>query len=176
LRKANYILVCGLLSISILTLAGCKPKNTNTTQASEIMATPTITSTPTAIKEDVDLTTWDDAKVYTFLNEVHEYVRGIPLETTSKEQIIEKYEKYFTHELSGKIFDSLYVKTDQGWKVPDGDGGYFFTVPDDKNEVKLEFNKDYIIIRETYEIGMFSAIEYTIRHLGKPVITDWKLE
>jgi hypothetical protein len=171
LKKSNYILMCGVLSISILTLAGCTPKNTK--QATEIIATPTDNI------EEINLSTWDDRKVYAFLNEVYQYVRGIPLETTSKEQIIEKYEKYFTPELSGKIFDSLYVKTDQGWKVPDGDGGYIFIVPDDKSEgskVKIELNKDFIIIRDTYEIGLYSAIEYTIRYIGKPVISDWKLE
>jgi hypothetical protein len=171
LKKSKCILMCGLLSISILTLAGCTPNNTN--QSNEIMAT------PTAIKEEINLTTWDDEKVYAFLNEVHQYVRLIPMETTSKEQIIEKYEKYFTPELSGKIFDSLYVKTDQGWKVPDGDGGYMFMLPDDEyegSEVKLEFNKDFIIIRETFEIGLYSAIEYEIRYIGKPVISDWKQE
>jgi hypothetical protein len=182
LKKSNYILLCGLLSITFLALAGCSSKNTN--QVNELMVTPTaiitpvpsMTGTPSPI---VALTTWDEERVYAFLNEIQQYIREIPLETISKEQIIEKYERYFTLELSEKIFDSLYIKTDNGWKVPDGDGGYIFIIPDGKSQgskVKLEFNKDFIRIRETYEIGMNSAIEYTIHYIDKPVITEWKIE
>jgi hypothetical protein len=126
-----------------------------------------------------DFSTWDKSKVYKFLTEVHEYVRAIPVETTSKEVIIEKYERYFSPELSNKIFESLYVKTGNSWRVPDGDGGYIFIVPNEEyegNAVSIEFNKDFIRIRETYEMGMYSAIEYTIRYVDKPMITDWKIE
>lgn len=64
----------------------------------------------------IDLTTWDEERVYAFLNEVQQYIREIPLETTSEEQITDKYERYFTPELSVKIFESLYIKNDNSWK------------------------------------------------------------
>lgn len=127
----------------------------------------------------IDFTTWDEEKVYAFLNEVHQYVREIPLETKSKEKIIKKYNKYFDPELSEKIFESLYIKNDKGWKVPDGDGGYIFIVPEGEyegSEVQIEFQKDFIKIRETYEIGMYTAIDYIIRYNKKTIISEWKYE
>lgn len=126
-----------------------------------------------------NLTTWDEERVYAFLNEVQQYVRGIPHETKSKNAIVKMYEKYFTTELSMKIVESLYIKENSGWKVPDSDGGYIFTIPTGEyegSELTFEFRDDYIKIRETYEIGMYSAIEYTIGYKGKPVIIDWKYE
>ncbi|GAA3406949.1 hypothetical protein ACFFNY_25295 [Paenibacillus hodogayensis] len=130
-------------------------------------------------RTEIDLTTWDEKKVFAFLKEVHQYVKTIPLETTSRDQIVKKYETYFSPELSRKIFDSLYDKTGNVWKVPDGDAGYIFVVlggEQDGGKVKVEFDKDHIVIRETYEMGMYSAVQYTIRYTDKPVITDWKQE
>lgn len=130
-------------------------------------------------KNQDDLATWDEEKVFSYLNEVHQHVRKLPVETDSKEKIIEQYEVYFTPELSKKIVDSLYIqKTDSGWKIPDSDGGYIFIVPDresETSEVTIEFNQDYIRVKETYEYWMYTSIEYVIRNEDKPVITEWNL-
>lgn len=126
-----------------------------------------------------DFTAWDEEKVYEFLYEVEQHVRAIPIETTSKEQIIEEYEQYFAPELSEDIFNSLYMENDSGWKVPDGDAGYIFFVPTgtyEGSEVFFEFNADSIRIRETYEINMYSAIEYVIRYPDNPIIAEWIYE
>lgn len=124
-----------------------------------------------------DLTTWDEEKVFSFLNEVNQYVRALPIETDSKEKIIEQYEVYFSSELSKKIVDSLYIQTtDNGWKIPDSDGGYIFIVPNrksDNSQVTIEYNYDYIKVKESYEYWMYTSIEYTIRYEDKPVITEW---
>jgi hypothetical protein len=119
-----------------------------------------------------EFTTWDQARVFTFLNEVLEYTRDIPLETESKEVIVKKYERYFTQDLSAKIVDSLYVKSDKGWYIPDGDAGYSFFVPSEP-DVSIEFNKENIKVRETHEIGMYSLLEYTVIFDDKPIISDW---
>jgi hypothetical protein len=136
--------------IIILAVSGCK-NNDNTIQV---------------------FTAWDKAKVYGFLNEVFKYTREIPQEAKTKEEIIKKYERYFSPELSGKIVDSLYIKSDKGWFIPDGDSGYSFYVPEE-SELDIEFNKENIIVRESHEIGLYSLIEYTIQFDGKPIITDW---
>jgi hypothetical protein len=85
---------------------------------------------------------------------------------------------FFSPELSKEIVDSLYEKIENGWKIPDGDAGYIYFVPSrgsEESEVTIEYNKDYIKIRETYEFGMFKEIEYTIRIFDKnPKITEWK--
>lgn len=126
-----------------------------------------------------DVSAWNEEMVYQFLNDIQEFVNKIPKETTSKEQIIERYEKYFSPELSREIFDSLYMESEGKWKVPDGDAGYIFVVLGrgyEGSEVAFEFSKDFIRIRETYEIGMYSAIEYVIRYSDKPIITEWHLQ
>lgn len=130
-------------------------------------------------KNQDNLATWNEEKVFSFLNEVNQYVRALPVETDSKEKIIEQYEVYFTPELSKKIVDSLYIqKTDSGWKIPDSDGGYIFIVPDresENSEVTIEYNQDYIRVKETYENGMYTSIEYVISKEDKLVITEWNL-
>lgn len=78
---------------------------------------------------EIDFTTWNEELVYDFLNDVHQYVRKIPLETKSKDEIVKMYNEHFAPELSEKIFKSLYIENDAGWKVPDSDGGYIFIVP-----------------------------------------------
>lgn len=130
-------------------------------------------------KDTEDFTTWDEDKVYAFLDEIHQYIRGIPLETKSKDKVIKMYTTYFSAELSEKIVESLYIKNDAGWKVPDSDGGYIFILPrreQEGSEVKIEFQKDFIKIRETYEIGMYSALEYKISYKKKPIISEWTYE
>lgn len=130
-------------------------------------------------KNQDNLATWNEETVFSFLNEVNQYVRGLPVETDSKEKIIEQYEVYFTPELSKKIVDSLYIqKTDSGWKIPDSDGGYIFIVPDHESEnskVTIEYNNDFIKVKETYEYWMYTSIEYTIRYEDRPIITEWIL-
>ncbi len=126
----------------------------------------------------VELTHWDEDEVYHFLHEVQEHVRTLPAETNSRDPIIDQYELFFSPELSKEIVDSLYEKTEDGWKIPDGDAGYIYFVPSRGSEesvVTIEYDKDYIKIRETYEFGMFKEIEYTIRMIDKkPKITEWK--
>lgn len=123
-----------------------------------------------------DFSTWDEEKVFSFLNDIRGYISEIPIETDNKEKIVKLYEKYFSPELSAEIVDSLYVESDSSWKIPDGDGGYMFTVPNkEQNEVKITFNKDSIIIEEIYEpeTWMYSKIQYTITYDKKPLITEW---
>jgi Txe/YoeB family toxin of Txe-Axe toxin-antitoxin module len=200
LKNLNYILVCGSLSL-ILTLAGYVSN-----QGNEITGTPSsistpvnITGTPTqSIKKtekpkgnistsennnvtDYDFTSWNEKKLYEFLNKVLEYTHQIALKIyPSKEEILTKYQNYFTPELSVKIVDSLFVKTDRGWKVPDGDGGYIFTVPvkgkDEHSDVVIEIQKMFIKLKATYEIGMYSLIQYTIQYDNKPIITEWIMQ
>lgn len=128
-----------------------------------------------------DFTEWNEDMVYEFLYEVEKHVRNIPIETSSKEQVIEQYAQYFTLELSEDIFDSLYIENDNGWKVPDGDAGYIFFVPTGEYEgskVLIEINQSYIKIRETYEneTNMYPAVEYVIRYPDNPKITEWVYE
>lgn len=134
--------------------------------------------------DDVDakegLSAWTEEKVLTFLSEVDQYLKDnrIPVETASKEPAIKIYEKYFVPELSRTIVDSFYDKTDTGWKIPDSDAGYHFILPqkgeDGQSQLTFEFGKDAIRVRQTYETGMFTTIEYTIGFSGKPMIIDWK--
>ncbi|KGR77984.1 hypothetical protein [Ureibacillus manganicus] len=131
-----------------------------------------------AAKSD-DFSKWNDEKVYNYLNEIQNYISDIPKETNNKESIVMLYEKYFSSELSVKIVDSLYDKSENGWKIPDGDGGFIFTVPNkEQNKVLIIFNKDSIIIEETYEpeTWMYSKLQYTISYDKKPLITEWILE
>lgn len=126
----------------------------------------------------VDLSTWDEDDVYNFLEEVQQNVIEVPVETNSLEQVIEQYELFFTPELSKEIVDSNYIKTDDGWKIPDGDAGYIFFVPSrgtEDSDVTIEITKDYINIREVFEFGMFKEIEYKIGLIdNKPKIMEWK--
>ena len=126
----------------------------------------------------LDLTTWGEEEVYDFLNKVQENIRKLPTETNSINHIIEQYELFFSPELSKKIVDSLYEKTGDVWRVPEGDAGYIFFVlgkGSEDNEVTIEYSKEYIKIKETYESGMFKEIEFTIRIIDKkPKITEWK--
>lgn len=130
--------------------------------------------------ESVDLTTWDEQKVYDFIDEVKEYVMEIPYIAPTKEDVVAQYEKYFTPEWSKKIVESLYIwQTDSGWEIPPGDGGYMFWGLRNGSETKditFDFQEDYIRVRETFEMGMYSAIEYTIGYRGKPVIIDWIID
>lgn len=126
-----------------------------------------------------DLATWDEEKVFSYLNEVKQHVRNLPVETDSKEKIAEQYEVYFTPELSKKIVDSLYIQeTDNGWKIPDSDGGYIFIVPNRESEnsvVTIKYNNDSIKVKESYEhdTWIYTSIEYIIRYEDRPVITEW---
>ena len=132
----------------------------------------------TVNNNQVDLTTWDEEDVYNFLEEVQQNVREIPVETNALEQVTEQYELFFKPELSKKIVDSNYIKTDDGWKIPDGDAGYIFFVPSsgtENSEVTIDFTKEYIQIREVYDFGMFKEVEYTIGLIdNKPKIIEWK--
>lgn len=133
-------------------------------------------------KNQDDLATWDEEKVFSYLNEVKQHVSNLPVETNSKEKIIEQYEAYFTPELSKKIVDSLYIqKTDNGWRIPDSDGGYIFIVPNresENSEVAIEYNNNYIKVKESYdyETWIYTSIEYTIRYEDRPIITEWNLK
>lgn len=124
-----------------------------------------------------DLSKWNEEKVYSFLNEIKSYISEIPIETENKGKIVQLYEKYFSPELSIKIVDSLYVKSDSGWKIPDGDAGYIFIVPNkEQNKVSITINKDSIIVQEIYDFWMYSKIKYTIVYDEKPLITEWIME
>jgi maltose-binding protein MalE len=123
-----------------------------------------------------DLSKWNDEKVYSFLNEIQSYIWEMPVETDNKEKIVNLYEKYFSPDLSVKIVDSLYIESDSGWKIPDGDGGYIFIVPNkEQNEVLITINKDSIIVDEKYapESWMYTKLQYTITYDKKPLITEW---
>jgi len=136
--------------------------------------------TKNEVKGEFDFTSWDEDKVYDYLNEVDQYVKEIPTESNSKEQIVRMYEKYFSPELSQAIFDSLYIKTDNKWNVIQGDSGFIFHVPSesdsDGSKVSIEFNMEYIRILETSEFGMYSEVEYVIRYTNNPLITEWREE
>jgi hypothetical protein len=124
---------------------------------------------------------WNEEKVYGFLNEVLTYTQQITRKTyPSKEEIIREYQKYFTPELSGKIVNSLFIKSVDGWMVPDGDSGYIFMIPvkgeDEQSSVIIDIQKELIQLKVTYEIGMFSLIQYKIQYLDKPIITEWILQ
>ena len=128
-------------------------------------------------QNDYDFTTWNEKKVYDYLNEVNEYTKQIIEKTyPSKEEIIAKYQTYFAPQLSEKIVDALFVKTADGWKVPDGDS-YVFTIPIkgeyEQSDVKIDIQHKFIKLQATYEIGMYSFLQYTIQYDGKPVITEW---
>lgn len=126
-----------------------------------------------------DFSTWDEEKVYSFLNEIRSYISEIPIETDNKEKIVKLYEKYFSPEWSVKIVDSLYVQSESGWKIPDGDGGYMFTVPNqEQHGVVITINKDSIIVEEKYvpESWMYTKNQYTIMYDKKPIITEWVIE
>jgi len=125
-----------------------------------------------------DLSAWQEDDVYSFLEEVEQHIRQLPVETDSIEQVIAQYEIYFASQLSKDIVYSNFIETENGWKIPDGDAGYIFFVPSrgtDSSEVTIDFTNDYIKIQEVYEFGMFKEIEYTIELVdGKPKITEWK--
>lgn len=124
-----------------------------------------------------DFSAWSEESVYRFLNEINRYISEIPIETDNKEDIVKLYEKYFSPELSVKIVDSLYVKTESGWKIPDGDAGYLFVVPNnEQNEVSIKINNDSIIVQEYYESWMYSKIQYTLSYAQRPIITEWMME
>ncbi len=125
-----------------------------------------------------DFTTWNEKKLYDFFYEILEYTNQISMKIyPTKEEIITKYQAYFTSELSVKIVDSLFVKTNGGWRVPDGDGGYIFTVPVkgeyEQSNVEIDIQEKFIRLKATYDIGMYSFIQYTIQYDSKPIITEW---
>jgi hypothetical protein len=193
MKNLNYIFVCGLLSI-VLTLAGCMSNQSkeNTVTPSSISTPVSMTTAPTqSITEkskedkgniitsennnatDYDFTTWNEKKLYDFMNEVKEYTNQVAMKTyITKEEIIPKYQTYFSQQLSEKIVNGLFVKTDDGWKVPAGDT-YVFTVPEKGENVMLEVQKKFITLKATYEIGIYSLIQYTIQYDSKPIITEW---
>ena len=151
MRIRLLVMLCLCLSL----LLGCSPKKSN------------------------DFTTWDEEKVFSFLNEIRSHISEIPIETNNKAKIVKLYEQYFSPELSVKIADSLYVKSGNDWKIPDGDSGYLFIVPNkEQNEVKITFTKDSIIVEEIYEpeTWMYAKIQYTITYEKKPVITEWIIQ
>ena len=127
-----------------------------------------------------DFSTWDEEEVYRYLNEVQHYVSDMPIETDSKEKIVKLYENYFSPELSVQIVDSLYVvEVDNGWIIPDGDGGYMFSVPNkEQHNVVITINENTIIVEELYEpeTWMYSKMQYTITYDKKPLITEWIIE
>jgi len=121
-----------------------------------------------------DLSAWDEELVYQFLNEVEQFVRDIPIETTSTDPIIEKYEAYFSPDLSREIVNALYMETEGKWMIPDGDGAYMFVVPNqEQNEVSIQINEGSIVIEENYEFWMYTKIQYVITYDKKPVISEW---
>ncbi|OEH86983.1 hypothetical protein BHU72_01635 [Desulfuribacillus stibiiarsenatis] len=154
-----------MLLVFAISIVGCTPTKDHTTP-----------NTPPSDNPEL-ATTWNEERVYAFLEEVNLHVRQIPYQTNSKEAVIQQYEQYFSPELSETIFNSLYDKTDTGWLVPDSDAGLIFVVLGKSNEssaTEFEFKEDSIRIRETYDMGMYNAIEYTISFdTGKPIITDW---
>ncbi|MBO8171935.1 MAG: hypothetical protein H0Z33_08590 [Bacillaceae bacterium] len=127
-----------------------------------------------------DFTSWDEEQLYDFLQDVKAHTqKSYQLTFVQKAEIIAHYEKFFSPELSKKIVDSLFVQTDEGWKVPDGDAGYIFFVPakeSDNSDVVIDFEEDYIRLKVTFETGMYSAIEYVIEYDEKPLITEWQME
>lgn len=128
--------------------------------------------------QQVDLSTWNEEDVYRYLEEVRHHIWDIPVETTSIDSVIEQYEQFFHTELSKTIVESNFIKTENGWYIPDGDAGYIFHVPNRDSEqsvVTIDFSNDEIKVKEVYEFGMFKEIEYTVALInGKPKITEWK--
>lgn len=129
---------------------------------------------------DIDFSNWNEERVFKYLAKIKQHINDIPVIVNNRDDAIKKYEKYFTIELSNKIFDSMFVQINNQWRVSDGDAGYIFTVPsreEETNKVDVTIEKDELKVRITYEIGMYSIIEYTIRNQnGEPVITEWKQE
>jgi len=127
--------------------------------------------------EPHDFSNWDEERVYRFLNEIDSHISDIPLETDNKEEIVQMYEAYFSPELSVKIVDSLYQPADRGWKVPDGDSGYIFFVPDNQqNKVTMDIGQDAITVQEEFEFWMHARNQYTITYDQKPIISEWIME
>jgi hypothetical protein len=123
-----------------------------------------------------DLTDWDAALVEQFLAEVGRFVREIPAETASLESVVAAYEQYFTPELSRAVVQSLYVESDGTWRIPDGDGGLMFTVPDrTNNEVAIFAGEQAIVVEERYRSWMYAKTQYVITYDEKPMITDWRI-
>lgn len=166
----------GILGVAILLgAAGCSGSGTKPGTASPAGAS--IAPTPAGY----DFTAWDEKKVYDFLKEVQDYTKPLLSKTyPTKEEIVALYQKYFTPELSKTIVESTYFKTDKGWSTPEGDGGYMFILPvkdeHEGNKVEIKIEKASIQVKATYEMGLYSLIQYTIRHDGKPVITEWVMQ
>ncbi|MCU6712997.1 hypothetical protein M6D81_30280 [Paenibacillus sp. J5C_2022] len=137
-----------------------------------------VLSACTKVSESVDFTKWSDEEVYAFFNGVYEDIRQLPVEAESLDVIRGNYETYFSTELTKKIIDSLYTKTDNGWKIPDGDAGYMFSVPGSSQDGKvvIEYSKAFIQVTETFEDGMYNKVQYKIEYRNKPVITAWIIE
>lgn len=125
-----------------------------------------------------DFTSWDEEKLYRFLNDVLAHTKEKSQKTfKTKEEIVTFYNRYFSSELSKKIVNTLFIETDQGWTVKEGDV-YIFVVPeeDDNSHIVIDFEKDFIRIKAIYEEGMYSSREYVIENPENPIITKWVIE
>lgn len=130
----------------------------------------------TATAYPADLSAWNAALVEQFLIEVGEFVREIPVESASLEPVVAAYEQYFAPNLSRAIVQSLYVKSDGKWRIPDGDGGYMFTVPNKaQNEVAIYGGEQAIVVEERYSSWMYAKTQYVITYDEKPVIAEWRI-
>jgi hypothetical protein len=123
-------------------------------------------------------TSWNEEKLYRFFEEVLAYTqkayRNIYTFNT-KEEIVSYFSKYFSSEISERIVNSIFIKTDEGWKAPDGGGGYMFAVPRRSNniQVEIDFDNEWVRLKATFVTGMYSSIEYVIENYENPMITEW---
>lgn len=157
-RSLGLILIC----LFGLCLAGCQ-------------------SADTKDADEVDFLTWDQVKLYAFLDEVATYNNEINNKTyTDKNEIVKQYEKHFTLELSQKIVDGIFVEKDNQFKIIEGDPGYILIRPSSDNsegqQVDLKFEKEYISMIVTYQIGLYSKIEYHIENQDGIKITKWEFQ
>lgn len=125
------------------------------------------------------LSSWNEEMVQQFLHEVQMYVREIPPETDDLETIMERYEQYFSPELSREIVESSYIARDGKWMIPDGDAGYIFLVlngSSEGEETAYTFGAEEIQITQTAPESMHETVVYVIRYTDRPIIAEWFLQ
>lgn len=124
-----------------------------------------------------DFSSWDENRVYNFLSSVNDYTQlAYTKSFKTTDEAVLYYERYFSKELSKEIVEFLFLETNKGLKLIEGiDGHYLFYVyqDDEFNQINMTFNKEYINFKATYQIGLYSLVEYVIENPENPVITKW---
>jgi hypothetical protein len=157
---------CLIFSVFLVFTACSNPSSDNKQQEASILPA------------GIDFTQWNEQQVYAFLQEIAAYAKEI--NTKAYNDIKEPaslYEKYFSPVLSEEIARGLFVKKGSTWTLLEGDPGYLMIAPepDEKlgNQVEMTFQKSFVKIVATYQIGLYSKIEYRIEDLDGPKIIEW---